>query len=79
MLTNHRSSKAAVRTGVVVSWRPDRGFGFIRPDGGERDLFAHVTNLAGFTDLRIGLKVSFEAGVSERTGKTEAINIRLAN
>lgn len=78
-MLNAHQPKAAVRIGTVVSWHSDRGFGFIRPDGGQRDLFAHVTNLAGFTDLRVGLKVSFEPGISERTGKTEAINIRLAN
>lgn len=69
----------ALRTGVVVSWKIDQGYGFIRPEGAERDLFAHVSNVAGFEELRAGVRVSFEDGFSDRTGKPEARNIRLAN
>jgi CspA family cold shock protein len=65
------------RTGVVVSWKEDRGFGFIRPDAGDHDLFAHVTNLVDIEEPRVGTRVSFDDGVSERSGKPEARNIRL--
>lgn len=68
----------ALRTGIVVSWKIDQGYGFIRPEGAERDLFAHVSNVAGFEELRAGSRVSFEEGISERSGKAEARNVRLA-
>ncbi|OBQ58302.1 cold shock domain-containing protein [Mesorhizobium loti] len=69
-----------MRTGVVVTWRGDRGFGFIRPDGGDSsDVFVHISNVIGVDELHVGAKVSFDDGVSERTGRPEARNVRLAN
>ncbi|RUW18714.1 cold shock domain-containing protein [Mesorhizobium sp. M4B.F.Ca.ET.013.02.1.1] len=60
-----------------MNWKEERGFGFIRPDAGDRDLFAHVTNLVGVDELKVGTKVSFDDGINERSGKPEARNIRL--
>ena len=48
--------------GRVKSYNPDRGFGFIRPDDGSRDVFIHVTAVeqAGLKELAKGDRISFE-------------------
>jgi len=46
----------------------DRGFGFISPDGGDKDLFFHAKELQGmqFNDLKEGDRVEFEIGESPK-------------
>ena len=55
-----------------------KGYGFIQPDGGGKDVFVHISAVekAGLSDLREGAKVSYEE-VANR-GKTSAENLRLA-
>lgn len=50
-----------METGVIARVT-DRGFGFIKREGGEKDLFFHANELVGvaFNDLREGDKVTFE-------------------
>lgn len=50
-------------TGTVKWFNDAKGFGFITPDDGGKDLFAHHTAIAvdGFRSLREGQKVSYEA------------------
>jgi cold shock protein len=50
-------------TGTVKWFNDDKGFGFITPDEGTKDLFVHHTGIAGegFKSLREGAKVSYEA------------------
>ena len=49
-------------TGTVKWFNDDKGFGFITPDEGSKDLFVHHTAIAGsgFRSLNEGAKVSFE-------------------
>jgi CspA family cold shock protein len=47
-------------SGIIVHWS-DSGFGFIRPDGAERDLFFHVSAVDR-GEPRIGDRISFEIG-----------------
>ena len=49
-------------TGTVKWFSEDKGFGFITPDEGSRDLFVHFTSIAGdgFRTLVEGVKVSYE-------------------
>ena len=64
-------------TGTVKWFNSAKGFGFIQPDDGSKDVFVHVTALerAGINMLSEGQKVRFEV-VSER-GKQAASNIEL--
>ena len=65
-------------TGTVKFYNGQKGFGFIQPDGGGKDVFVHATALerAGITTLREGQKVSFEVVADRRTGKSSAENLR---
>jgi len=50
-------------TGTVKWFSDDKGFGFITPDDGGRDLFVHFSGIAGdgYRSLAEGTKVSYEA------------------
>ncbi|MBM3356128.1 MAG: cold-shock protein [Betaproteobacteria bacterium] len=64
-------------TGTVKWFNDAKGFGFITPDGGGEDLFAHFAaiNMQGFKSLKEDQKVSFEITVGNK-GKTQATNIQ---
>merc|ERR1719367_381178 len=63
------------KTGECVAWIPDRGFGFIKPDDGGSDVFAHTTKLEGAEELNIGERVTFDIVYDDKTGKDRAENI----
>ncbi len=66
--------------GVVKWYNSQKGYGFIQPDDGGKDVFVHVSALerAGLRGLVEGQKVSFEIQTDRRTGKTSAGNLQLA-
>jgi CspA family cold shock protein len=66
------------QTGAVVTYFEAKGFGFLRPDDGGRDIFFHVSRLVEglATDLRPGTRVMYELGM-DRTGKMAASSIRI--
>jgi CspA family cold shock protein len=70
---------AGEQAGSVVTYFEAKGFGFLRPDDGGRDIFFHVSRLAEglATDLRPGTRVLYELGM-DRTGKMAASSIRIA-
>ncbi len=66
-------------TGTVKFFNSDKGFGFITPEGGAKDVFVHISALhaVGVQDIREGQKVSFDTE-PDRMGKgPKAINIEL--
>lgn len=70
---------AGEQSGSVVTYFEAKGFGFLRPDDGGRDIFFHVSRLAEglATDLRPGTRLLYELGM-DRTGKMAASSIRIA-
>jgi len=66
-------------TGSIVTYFEAKGFGFLRPDDGGRDIFFHVSRLTEglATDLKPGAKVLYELGM-DRTGKMAASSVRIA-
>jgi CspA family cold shock protein len=68
---------ADVATGTVKWFNAAKGFGFIQPDSGGKDVFVHISAVekAGFTGLAEGAKVSYEV-ISDR-GKEAAGNLRI--
>jgi CspA family cold shock protein len=64
-------------TGKVKWFNDAKGYGFITPDGGGEDLFAHFSAIqaAGFKTLKEGQKVSFEITEGNK-GKKQASNIQ---
>ena len=68
---------AGEQAGSVVTYFEAKGFGFLRPDDGGRDIFFHVSRLTEglATDLRPGTRVMYELGM-DRTGKMAASSLR---
>jgi cold shock protein len=66
--------------GTVKFYNDQKGFGFIQPDDGGKDVFVHVTALerAGLRGLVEGQKVSFDTQPDRRTGKIAVANIQAA-
>jgi len=57
--------------GTVKFYNSQKGFGFIQPDGGGKDVFVHATALerAGLSGLNEGQKVAFDTQEDRKTGK----------
>lgn len=57
--------------GTVKFYNGSKGYGFIAPDDGSKDVFVHATALqrAGLTDLHEGQKVTFDVQTDPRSGK----------
>jgi cold shock protein len=66
--------------GTVKFYNEQKGFGFIAPDNGGKDVFVHATALerAGMRSLVEGQKVAFDTQEDRRTGKMAVANIQEA-
>src|SRR4029450_12100265 len=69
-----------MNSGTVKFFNDQRGFGFIRPDNGDKDVFVHATALerAGINGLREGQKVNFDTRNDPRTDKIAVDTIEIA-
>jgi len=67
-------------TGTVKWFNGQKGFGFIQPNDGGKDVFVHISAVerAGLSGLAEGQKVNFEIKADKMRGKTSAENLSLA-
>jgi CspA family cold shock protein len=66
-------------TGTVKWFNPTKGYGFIQPDDGSKDVFVHISAVerSGIGNLQEGQKVSFDIERGQQ-GKTSAVNLKSA-
>jgi CspA family cold shock protein len=66
-------------TGTVKFFNAQKGFGFITPEGGAKDVFVHISAVerSGFRGLVDGQKVSFDLE-NDRQGRASAVNLQAA-
>lgn len=66
-------------TGTVKWFNPAKGFGFIMPEDGSKDVFVHISAVerSGLGSLREGQKISFELERGQQ-GKVSAVNLKNA-
>src|ERR1700730_3267098 len=69
-----------MNTGTVKWFNNQKGFGFIQPETGSKDIFVHISAVerAGMSTLIEGQKVSFDIVADRKTGKSAAENLRAA-
>ena len=67
-------------TGTVKWFNEQKGYGFIQPDEGGKDVFVHISAVeqAGLRGLVKGQKISYEIQANRRTGKEAAANLKAA-
>jgi len=66
--------------GTVKWFNSQKGYGFIQPNDGGKDVFVHISAVerAGMNGLNEGQKVSFDLVADRKTGKSSAANLRTA-
>jgi CspA family cold shock protein len=69
-----------MQVGTVKFFNDQKGYGFISPDSGGKDVFVHVSAVerSGLRGLVEGQKVSFDVETDRRSGKTAAVNLQAA-
>ena len=67
-------------TGTVKWFNEQKGYGFIQPDQGGRDVFVHISAVerSGLPGIREGQKISYEVEADRRSGKESATNLKVA-
>jgi CspA family cold shock protein len=77
---HEQGKELAMATGTVKWYNETKGYGFIQPDAGGKDVFVHASALerAGLRGLAEGQKVSYDVESDRRTGKESASNLKMA-
>ncbi len=67
-----------MNTGTVKWYNAQKGYGFIQPDNGGKDVFVHISAVerAGLGNLAEGQKISYEEQRDPKRGKSSAENLR---
>ena len=63
--------------GVLKTWKEDRGFGFITPDNGGRDLFVHISAIRQASRRPVPGDIIYYQVVRDKNGKFRAINANI--
>ena len=74
-----REQGMSMPIGTVKFFNAQKGFGFITPEGGDADVFAHISAVeqAGMRTLHEGQRVSFDVVTDQRRRKTSAQNLKV--
>ena len=66
-------------TGTISKLISDKGFGFIQPDDGSKDVFVHISAVerSGMNGLNEGQKISYE--IATERGRSAAVNLKAAD
>ena len=69
-----------MNTGTVKWFNDQKGYGFIQPDNGGKDVFVHISAVerAGLRGLAEGQKISYEVEADRRSGKESAVDLKTA-
>ena len=67
-------------TGTVKWFNEQKGYGFIQPDNGGKDVFVHISAVerGGLRGLAEGQKISYEVEADRRSGKESAVDLKTA-
>ena len=70
--------EASMATGTVKWFNETKGYGFIQPDQGGKDVFVHISAVerSGMRGLAEGMKVSFDVEADRKSGKEYATNLK---
>jgi cold shock protein len=73
-----RRWRSVMANGTVKWFNSQKGYGFIQPDDGSKDVFVHISALerAGLANLNEGQSVSYDLERGQQ-GKTSAVNLKL--
>jgi CspA family cold shock protein len=76
----NRQVEQRMSTGTVKWFNAQKGYGFIQPDDGSKDVFVHISAVerSGLASLREGQKVSYDIEQDRRSGKVSAGNLKAA-
>jgi cold shock protein len=76
-----RGSFPMSMTGTVKFFNGERGYGFIKPDDGGRDVFVHITAVerAGLKDLSEGQRITFEVEPDKKGKGPKAVNLVISS
>ncbi len=68
-----------METGTVKWFNDQKGYGFIQPDNGSKDVFVHISAVqsSGLQGLTEGQKITYELQTDRRTGKASAVNLQV--
>lgn len=82
MMLRQRKSQGTwdeMATGTVKWFNETKGYGFIQPDNGDKDVFVHISAVerAGLRSLKDGQKIPYEVESDRRTGKESATNLQV--